>query len=316
MNWKSRQSALTVIKRQKMISRDGSALHIIILTTLAILAFAGNSILCRAAFNHSNIDAASFTAIRLLAGALSLWMIAGSRRKPYSAAGSWRSAFVLFVYAAGFSFAYVQLTAATGALLLFGAVQTTMIGYGLLKGERLNNRQLAGLVLAFAGLTGLLMPGLSSPPLAGAVLMLTAGAAWGVYSLRGRVMGDPIRVTASNFSRAVPFAAMLSLMMLDSSSLDTVGFWYAATSGALTSGIGYVIWYTALPAIKATTAATVQLSVPIITALGGIAFLGEPITLRLAIASIAVMGGIAMAILDKNMFTNSEHADVSHTHGL
>ena len=229
-----------------------------------------------------------------------LWLIARSKRKPHAGAGNWTSAFVLFVYAAGFSFAYVKLSAATGALLLFGAVQATMIGYGIWRGERLNNLQFIGLILAFGGIVGLLLPGLSSPPLLGAVLMLTAGVAWGVYSLRGKDMGDPTSVTASNFFRTVPFAAILSFMMLDSSSLDNVGFLYAATSGALTSGIGYVIWYTALPALKSTTAATVQLSVPVITALGGVAFLGEPITLRLAVASIAVMGGIAMVILDKN----------------
>lgn len=275
-------------------------MRIIILTTLAILAFAGNSILCRAAFNYSSIDAASFTSIRLVAGALMLWLLARSRRKPRSGAGSWASAFMLFVYAAGFSFAYVKLSAATGALLLFGAVQVTMIGYGIWRGERLNKLQFTGLVLAFGGIVGLLLPGLSSPPLLGALLMLTAGVAWGVYSLRGKDMGDPTWVTAGNFSRTVPFAAILSLMMLDISSLDNVGFLYVATTGALTSGIGYVIWYAALPLLKSTTAATVQLSVPVITALGGVVFLGETITLRLAVASIAVMGGVAMVVLDKN----------------
>lgn len=267
------------------------------LTVLAIIAFAGNSILCRAAFTHSSIDAASFTSIRLAAGALMLCLLARSRCRPHAGAGSWMSAFALFVYAAGFSFAYVKLSAATGALLLFGAVQVTMIGNGIWRGERLDNLQLSGLVLAFSGLVGLLLPGLSAPSLSGAVLMLTAGAAWGVYSVRGKGMGDPIRVTASNFSRAVPFALILSIMLCDGSSLDNVGFFYAATSGALTSGIGYVVWYTALPAITSTTAATVQLSVPIITAFTGVALLREPVTLRLAVASIAVMGGIAMVIL-------------------
>jgi drug/metabolite transporter (DMT)-like permease len=176
-----------------------------------------------------------------------------------------------------------------------------MIGYGIWRGERLDNLQLLGLVLAFSGLVGLLLPGLSSPPLPGAVLMLTAGTAWGVYSLRGKDMGDPIWVTASNFSRAVLFAAILSVMMFDGSRLDNVGFFYAATSGALTSGIGYVIWYTVLPAISSTTAATVQLSVPVVTALGGVVFLSEIITLRLVVASIAILGGIAMVTLDKNI---------------
>jgi drug/metabolite transporter (DMT)-like permease len=214
-------------------------------------------------------------------------------------AGNWTSAFALFVCVAGVSFAYVELSVATGALLLFGAVQVTMIGYGLWRGERLDNQQLLGLALAFGGLVGLLLPGLSSPPLSGAVLMLTAGAGWGVYSLRGKDMGDPLRVTAGNFSRAVPFAVIVSLLLLENSSLDKVGFLYAAAAGALTSGIGYVIWYTALPAISSTTAAIVQLSVPVITALGGVAFLSETITLRLAVAALAILGGIALVTLDK-----------------
>ncbi len=262
-----------------------------------MLAFAGNSILCRAAFNYSSIDAASFTSTRLVAGALILWLLVCINRRPHPSTGNWSSAFALFVYAAAFSFAYVKLSAATGALLLFGAVQATMIGYGIWRGERLNNRQTIGLVLAFVGLVGLLLPGLTSPSLLGSILMLISGTAWGVYSLRGKNMSDPAWITAGNFTRAVPFAAILSLLMLDSSSLDNAGFLYAASSGALTSGIGYVIWYTVLPSIKTTTAAIIQLSVPVIAAMGGVALLGEPITLRLAITSVAVLGGIALVIL-------------------
>ena len=276
-------------------------MHIIILTTLAMLAFAGNSILCRAAFYHSDIDAASFTSIRLISGALMLFLLARSRRTSNTGSGHWISAFMLFVYAAGFSFAYVKLSASTGALVLFGAVQSTMIGYGVWRGERLNKRQLIGLVIALSGLIVLFMPGLSSPPLVGSVMMLLAGSAWGVYSLRGKDLGDPIWVTAGNFYRSVPFAAILSLIMLKSSSLDTAGFWYASMSGALTSGIGYVVWYAALPALKASTAATLQLSVPVLTALGGVVFLGEAVTLRLAVATFAILGGIALVILDKNV---------------
>ena len=209
------------------------------------------------------------------------------------------SAFALFVYAAGFSFAYVNLPAATGALLLFGAVQATMIGYGVWVGESLRRLQLVGLMLAFGGLVGLLLPGLSAPPLYSSVLMLGAGVAWGIYSLRGKGAGDPTKVTAGNFLRAVPIAAALSVLMLNDTSLDIAGFWYAVSSGALASGIGYVIWYTALPALKATNAATIQLSVPVIAALGGIVFLGEVITLRLVLASVAILGGIALVILEK-----------------
>ena len=276
-----------------------SHLHIIALTALAMIAFAGNSLLCRAAFNHTSIDAASFTAIRLVSGAVTLWLVVGIRGGSHTGGGNWMSAFALFAYAAGFSFAYLSLPAATGALLLFGAVQTTMIGCGIWVGERLRRQQLVGLLLAFVGLVGLLLPGLTAPPLYGSVLMLGAGVAWGVYSLRGKGVGDPSRVTAGNFLLSVPFAVALSLLMLNNTSLDNVGIWYATLSGALASGIGYVIWYAALPEMKATTAATVQLTVPVITALGGVAFLGEPITLRMAVAAVAILGGIALVILDK-----------------
>jgi drug/metabolite transporter (DMT)-like permease len=268
-----------------------------------MIAFAGNSLLCRAALTQTTIDPASFTTIRLIAGALVLWLVV-RMKNPHAGKGNWLSACALFAYAAGFSFAYTRLSTATGALLLFSAVQTTMIGHGLWSGERLLKLQLIGLVLAFGGLVGLLLPGLSAPPLAGCVLMLSAGVAWGVYSLRGRGAGDPTQVTAGNFLRAVPIAAALSLLMLPYTSLDNAGFWYAVASGALASGIGYAIWYTALPRLKATHAATVQLSVPVIAALAGIAFLGEPITLRLVLASVAILGGIALVIVEKQRAHN------------
>lgn len=277
----------------------------IALTSLAMIAFAGNSLLCRVALKHTGIDAASFTTIRLISGALILWLLVGMRRAAHTGEGNWLSAFALFVYAAGFSFAYVSLPAATGALLLFGAVQATMIGHGIWKGERLLRLQLAGLMLAFGGLVGLVLPGLSAPPLNGSLLMLGAGVAWGVYSLRGKGAGDPTRVTAGNFLRAAPIAAALSFLMFNGTSVDHAGFWYAVSSGALASGIGYAIWYTALPVLKATTAATVQLSVPVIAALGGIVFLGEPITLRLVLASIAILGGIALVILARQHAMNA-----------
>lgn len=273
--------------------------RIISLTSLAMLAFAGNSLLCRAALKHTSIDAASFTAIRLISGAVMLWLVVRIRHGVNASPSNWLSAIALFIYAAGFSFAYMSLPAGSGALLLFGAVQATMIGHGIWSGERLNKPQLIGLMLAFGGLVGLLLPGLSAPPLYGSILMLGAGVAWGVYSLRGKGAGDPIKVTAGNFLRAVPIAIALSLLMMNSISVDYAGFWYAVSSGALASGIGYAIWYTALPALKATNAATVQLSVPVIAALGGIVFLGEHITLRLVLASVATLGGIALVILEK-----------------
>jgi len=228
-----------------------------------------------------------------------LWLVARLSRGAHGGKGNWLSAIALFSYASGFSFAYVSLPAGTGALLLFGAVQATMIGRGLWAGERLRTPQLAGLVLALCGLVGLLLPGLSAPPLFGSLLMLGAGIAWGVYSLRGKGVGDPIRVTAGNFLRTVPVAAALSLFNLNGASLDNAGVWYAVASGALASGIGYAIWYTVLPALKATNAATVQLSVPVIAAVGGIVFLGESLSLRLVLSSVFILGGIALVILEK-----------------
>ncbi len=262
-------------------------------------AFAGNSLLCRMALKATRIDAASFTVIRIVSGALVLWLIVRLRAMKAAAAGSWWSALALFLYAGAFSFAYVTLPAGTGALLLFGAVQTTMIGYGLWSGERLRRRQAAGFVIAFGGLVGLLLPGLSAPPVEGAVLMLGAGVAWGVYSLRGAGAGDPVCATAGNFLRAVPFAGALSLAMLPRAVLDSAGIGYAIASGALASGLGYAVWYTSLRQIRTTTAATVQLSVPVIAAIGGIAFLGEQLTVRLLFASVAILGGIALIIVDR-----------------
>jgi len=273
--------------------------RLLAVTALAMIAFAGNSLLCRAALAHTGIDPASFTTLRLASGALTLWLIARLARGAQTGRGNWPSALALFGYAAGFSFAYVSLPTATGALLLFGAVQATMIGHGLWRGERLRGWQVVGLVLALGGLVGLLLPGLSAPPLAGALLMLGAGVAWGVYSLRGRGAGDPTRVTAGNFLRAAPIAAGLSLVTLGSASLDGAGARYAVASGALASGLGYAIWYTALPALRATSAATVQLSVPVIAAVGGVLLLGESVTPRLVLASVAILGGIALVIVER-----------------
>ena len=270
-----------------------------VLTALAMIAFAGNSLLCRQALKHTTIDAGMFTLVRILSGAICLWIIAWIRKGPPRNAGSWPSAFALFGYAALFSFAYLQLTAGTGALLLFGAVQGTMIFWALKKGERLRTLQIAGLLLAIVGLVALVFPGLSAPPLGAASLMLGAGIAWGVYSLRGKSAGDPLRTTAGNFLRAVPFAGALSVVALRSANFDSAGICYAVVSGAVASGIGYAIWYTALPGLKASAAATVQLSVPVLAAAGGILFLGEPITLRLALASVAVLGGIALVIVER-----------------
>lgn len=271
--------------------------RVIALTIFALAAFAGNSLLCRAALAHTGIDAASFTTVRLLSGAAMLWILVSVRREASAGGGSWLSALALFAYATGFSFSYLHLSAAAGALILFGAVQTTMIGHGLWRGERMRLAQVAGLALACAGLAGLMLPGLSAPPFSSALLMLGAGVAWGVYSLRGKGAGDPLKVTAGNFLRAAPMALIVSGILFADASPDPAGVGYALLSGALASGVGYAIWYSALPFLKSTTAATVQLAVPVIAASGGVAFLGEPLTLRLIAASMAILGGIALVVL-------------------
>jgi drug/metabolite transporter (DMT)-like permease len=270
--------------------------RVALLTLFAMLAFAGNSLLCRVALRDTAIDAASFTTIRLASGALVLAAIMLARKSRPTAAGSWPMAAMLFAYAAFFSFAYRQLTAATGALLLFGAVQTSMLGYGLAKGERLRPLQVAGLAAAIGGLVYMLLPGLAAPPIVSAACMLLAGASWAVYSVLGRGVKDPVGATAGNFVRSVPFTVVLSLAAIGSFQIDRAGVAYAVVSGAITSGLGYVLWYAALPALKATSAATVQLSVPAIAALGGVALLSEAMSPRLLVASAAILGGIAVTI--------------------
>jgi len=273
--------------------------RVIAMTCLAMTAFAGNSLLCRVALKHTGIDAATFTGVRLVSGALTLWLLVQWRRQANSSPGNWISAAALFAYAACFSYAYRSLPASTGALLLFGAVQATMIGYGMWKGERLRVIQSIGLAFALGGLVGLVLPGLSAPPLLGSSLMLIAGVAWGVYSLRGRGAANPLRVTAGNFLRTVPMTALLSAFAFGHFSRSGAGVLYAVISGALASGVGYAIWYAVLPSLKATSAATVQLSVPVLAAAGGLVFLGEALTLRLVLSSAAILGGIALVILER-----------------
>ncbi|MBW8372084.1 MAG: DMT family transporter [Thiobacillus sp.] len=272
---------------------------VLLLTAIALIAFAANSILCRLAFERTGIDAASFTSIRLLSGALTLWLIVALRGSAQGIEGNWPSATALFVYAAAFSFAYVSLPTGVGALLLFGAVQATMILAGLHAGERLSMCQGTGLALALGGLGYLLLPGLSAPPLGASLLMLVAGAAWGVYSLRGRGAADPLGATAGNFLRAAPLGVGLSLAALPWTQVDAAGAGYAVLSGALASGVGYAVWYAALRGLAATHAATVQLAVPVIAAAGGTLMLDEPVTLRLAFASVAILGGIALVVLSR-----------------
>jgi len=268
------------------------------LTLAAMVAFAANSLLCRAALGGGLADAASFTSLRLVGGALVLVPLARVRGGSGVGGGSWISTTALFAYALGFSLAYLSIPAGTGALLMFGAVQLTMLGSGLLAGERPAVREWLGLVLSIAGLVALTRPGLAQPDPLGAGLMLVAGVAWGLYSLRGRGVADPLATNASNFARSVPLALLASGVGLAMASphLTTAGVLLALASGALASGLGYAIWYAALRGLSATRAAIVQLSVPPLTAVGGVLALGEHLTTRLILAGAMILGGIALAI--------------------
>ncbi|WP_462381301.1 DMT family transporter [Pseudomonas sp. Marseille-QA0892] len=270
------------------------------LAALALLAFAGNSLLCRLALTTTSIDPATFTAIRLVSGAVVLAILAWSQHGSTRVAGNWPSALALFIYAAAFSFAYVELDAGAGALLLFGAVQLSMLGWGLLQGERLRPLAVGGLFIAFAGLVTLLLPGAHAPGWQPAGLMIMAGAAWGAYSLLGRRATSPALIaTTGNFIRALPFVAILALIQLSSLTWDLAGLLYAVLSGAVTSGLGYALWYAALPSLRAMHAATLQLSVPVITLFAGALLLDEVLTFGLLAASAAVLGGIALVLLSR-----------------
>jgi len=270
-------------------------------TVLALTAFAANSILCRLALEGPAIDAASFTTVRLSSGALALLIFSSltSKSFPSGLGGSWSAASLLFLYAVPFSFAYLSLSAGTGALILFAAVQLTMILAALLAGERPAQLEWLGLVAALAGLVYLVSPGLSAPSAAGSVLMGLAGISWGLYSLLGRGVQDPIRVTTGNFVRAVPFTFLVSAVAFRSLELSGRGVLLAVLSGALTSGLGYVVWYAALPGLSSTRAATVQLSVPVRAAVGGVLFLFETVTFRLLLSAALILGGIGLSLLGK-----------------
>ena len=280
---------------QSLTSGRRSALQVVTLTTVAMLAFAANSLLCRLALKETDIDAASFTAIRLVSGALllALLLARSSRSAPQ---GSWRGAAALLLYALAFSFAYVELDAGMGALLLFGAVQLSMLLFGLWQGERLAPLASAGLFMAAAGLLALLLPGASAPPAGSALMMIAAGIAWGAYSLLGRGAKDPLAATAGNFMRAAPLALLAVLLMLPTLRWDAAGAAYAVLSGALASGVGYAIWYAALPSLSSMQASIVQLSVPVIAALAGVALLDEQLTLGMLLPGCAVLGGIALVL--------------------
>jgi drug/metabolite transporter (DMT)-like permease len=277
-------------------------------TGLALLAFAANSVLCRLALGNGTIDAATFTGIRLVSGAATLWLLVRvvSRATETRPHGDWASAVALFFYAVSFSFAYLSLSAGTGALVLFGAVQTTMILAGLRSGERLHPLQWAGLLAAAGGLVALVFPGLTAPSPTGAALMAVAGAAWGVYSLRGRNATDPIAVTADNFMRSAPLALLVVLATLPTAHLSPQGIWLAIASGSFASGIGYVVWYAALRGLNATRAATVQLAVPVLVAFGGVLFLSEAVSPRLIVSAVLILGGVGLTLVGRNSLERQE----------
>lgn len=282
-------------------------------TSLALVAFAANSLLCRLALGGRSIDPASFTTIRLVSGAAMLAAIAVARapkrgRTPFSGGElanqgdgrfSWRPAVALFAYAIAFSLAYVSLSVATGALVLFGAVQMTMLVAAIRAGERPRPLEWGGLVMAVAGLVYLVSPGLTAPSTVGSLLMAASGAAWGWYSLLGRRGVNPVGDTTMNFIRSVPMTLGASLIAIAAVHLTARGALYAAVSGGITSGLGYVAWYAALPRLTATRAATVQLATPVLTAAGGVLFLSEQVSARLGMSAALVLGGIAIAVFSR-----------------
>jgi drug/metabolite transporter (DMT)-like permease len=283
------------------MTKEPTVTRTITLTVLAMMAFAANSLLCRMALGARAIDAASFTTLRLAAGALTLWLIVAATRPRNAARRSdWIAAAMLFLYAVAFSFAYLSLSAGTGALILFGAVQLTMLTVGLRSGEHFAPSSWAGFLLAVAGLIYLVSPGITAPAPLGAGLMAIAGMAWGVYSLRGRGVANPLLATTGNFARTLPFALAASVLFMARAHASWSGVALAVASGAIASGVGYVIWYAALRGLTATRAATVQLSVPVIAAFGGVALLSERITVRLFVASIAILGGIGLVLSQRN----------------
>lgn len=276
------------------------------LTAGAMLSFAANSLLCRLALQQGLVDPASFGSIRLVAGAIALALIVRLRTAATAPArADWLAAAMLFAYVAFFSFAYLTLPAGTGALILFGAVQVTMFGVGLKSGETFGPVACLGLALAVGGLVYLVSPGVAAPPPLGAAMMAIAGVAWGVYSLRGRGVTDPLAATAGNVMRAAPMALVLSLLLARRAHADAGGIALAIASGAVTSGIGYVVWYAALRGLSAIRAATVQLSVPLIAAFGGVLLLSEALTLRLLVASVAILGGVALVLAARSQRAGS-----------
>ena len=272
---------------------------------MALIAFAANSVLCRLALGNEAIDASSFTVIRLLSGTIVLLIIIATSRniKGSSEKGSWTASFMLFLYAITFSYAYISLDTGTGALILFGSVQITMILLSLISGTRLHYIEWAGVTIAFTGFVYLIMPGITAPSAVGFLLMTVAGIAWGIYTLKGHGSKNPLMDTAYNFLRTTPLVILLAITTIANVNYSSEGIFLASLSGGITSGIGYTIWYIALGGLSSTQAAVLQLSVPVIAALGGVIFVSEAITSRLTLSATMVLGGILMVILGRYYFT-------------
>lgn len=279
---------------------DSSAGRVRLLACIALsmLAFAANSIFCRLALMQHEIDPESFTIVRLLGGGIFLWCALkfGAPCRPLR--GSWRGCLALFLYAYAFSVAYVSLGAGIGALVLFGAVQVTMFAHGWRCGERVGSRGVVGMLVALMGLVALLLPGANAPPLGSALVMVASGVAWGVYSLIGKGSADPLADTAGNFVRTLPLAALLATYATwrEGAFMTGAGFAYALASGALASGLGYALWYQVVRSLAAHQAATLQLTVPVIAAIGGVLLLGESLSIRLLLISFVVLGGVAITL--------------------
>lgn len=290
------------------ISAASQATTTAMLAVVALLAFAGNSILCRLALGAAAIDPASYTTVRLVSGALTLWLIVRFRRGSRAASGlrrSWMAGALLFLYAITFAYAYHSLSAGTGALILFASVQLTMLAIAMRSGEKPLLLEWGGWVAAMSGLVYLVLPGIAAPSLAGSTLMMAAGIAWGVYSLLGRGIANPVQATADNFLRSVPLILLVALAQWPQLGATPIGLTWALLSGSVTSGLGYVAWYAALPRLSATRAATVQLAVPVIAAAGGVALLAEPVTFQMLAAATLILGGIGLSLLARPLAKRS-----------
>jgi drug/metabolite transporter (DMT)-like permease len=282
--------------------------RIVLFTSFALIAFAANSVLNRLALGGNTIDASSYVAIRLISGALTLALMQGFNKNDFSliknafkqsSISTYLPAFFLFSYGITFSFAYRSLNSGTGAFILFGTVQITMLSNALIKGERPHFSEWLGLLTAIGGLIYLILPGLSAPDPFGALLMFIAGLSWAYYTLKGRGVADPLEATALNFVRSVPMILVVVVFTIDQAHISTEGFLYALISGAITSGVGYAVWYAALKGLTTTQAAILQLFVPIIAAVGGIVFLSESLTTRLIYTGLLILGGVALALFGK-----------------